>query len=127
MHATFSRLTSKKEGASKAAAAAERYSPWTLYPRPEHLAAYTEFVSDVLRPFCGKASAVEVGNEPDSVVYYGSPLVPLQQGVPRRRVRKGAEHEPAARRGRGRHGLVDGRFGSTRNSRADDAKEDPKT
>jgi hypothetical protein len=62
--------------------AADRYSPWTLYPRPQHLPAYTKFVTDVLRQFCGMTHGVEVGNEPDSQVYYGTPLVPLEQAVP---------------------------------------------
>ena len=36
---------------------------------------YAEFVRDVLRQFCDKAAGIEVGNEPDSVVYYGNPMV----------------------------------------------------
>jgi hypothetical protein len=61
--------------------AAERYAPWSLYPRPEHLPAYTAFVADVLARFCSKTDGIEVGNEPDSVVYYGTPLTSLEQGV----------------------------------------------
>ena len=61
--------------------AADRYSPWTLYPRPEHLPAYTKFVTDVLSQFCSMTHALEVGNEPDSQIYYGTPLVPLEQAV----------------------------------------------
>jgi hypothetical protein len=76
----------------------DRVPPWSMYPKPEHLQHYVRFLKSVLLKCCdigkvhqssiahaisqgGDMFSLEVGNEPDSLVYWASPQTPLHLAV----------------------------------------------
>lgn len=59
----------------------KRAPPYTLYPGPSHLKDYQSFAERVLKRYCEFIDGAEVGNEPDSLVYWVKPATSIAQAA----------------------------------------------
>ena len=59
----------------------QRAAPYTLYPGPSHLKDYQAFAERVLMRYCDDIDGAEVGNEPDSLVYWVKPATSIDQAA----------------------------------------------